>query len=463
MARAPRAPRAADARGAQPAAALELERFLEALTPLLASASLAELLERALVIFAQLAEPVAAAIFVTDGQSVVGEAWEPADEARRARLRPHFLGLHQQSVKTGEVVAVPFPSDTANELEPHVFLLRARGRTLGTVCCARTPGDDAAWVARAARVERFVALLADLIATTQESASWRATRAQYERWFRQLDQHIRVLDRERQKFAALVNQSDVSVFVTDANRVIRWANRAVALRFPIADGAPSWIGRNCMELCALLGEGHQGPGCLVARALEENRPVHLEYRRPSDHGERIIYATALPIKGPEGKPHEVIVTLQDLSELDTVRKSEARYRELLEDRRKADEAITRLETRLSAVVASSPIVLFSIDRDGIITLSEGRGLEGLGHKPGETVGCSVYELYRDYPEVGAQIRRALRGEEFTATVTVGARVFETRYAPMRADDGTITGVLGVATDVTASHLGEGARTLDRAA
>src|SRR5207245_11702953 len=93
------------------------------------------------------------------------------------------------------------------------------------------------------------------------------------------------------------------------------------------------------------------------------------------------------------------------------------------------------------------IILFSVDRDGIITLSEGRGLKALGHDSGGRVGQSVFEIYRDNPSVTTNIRRALEGEEFTAVVEVGEVAFDTHYAPLRDANGTITGVLGVATVV----------------
>ncbi len=115
------------------------------------------------------------------------------------------------------------------------------------------------------------------------------------------------------------------------------------------------------------------------------------------------------------------------------------------------------------MVGSSPIVLFSVDRDGIITLSEGRGLAALGLEPGQQVGQSVFDLYQATPAVAENIRRALRGEEFSALIQVGAVAFDAHYAPLRDDAGEITGVLGVATDVTRSRRAAAQPPLDAAA
>lgn len=106
---------------------------------------------------------------------------------------------------------------------------------------------------------------------------------------------------------------------------------------------------------------------------------------------------------------------------------------------------------LRTVVSNAPIVVFAMDADGVFTLSEGRGLEVLGRKPGEAVGKSVFELYAAHPAVLDACRRALKGETLTAIVPVGPLTFETRYTPQLDWGGKVTGVIGVATDVTAAY------------
>jgi diguanylate cyclase (GGDEF)-like protein/PAS domain S-box-containing protein len=127
--------------------------------------------------------------------------------------------------------------------------------------------------------------------------------------------------------------------------------------------------------------------------------------------------------------------------------------------RLAETALWQSEDHLRAVVNGAPVVLWATDREGRFTLSEGRGLTSLNLRPGEVVGRTVYELYREYPQVLECHERALTGEQFTVTLDVGALVFESHYAPLRAD-GEIVGVFGVATDVTARKVAE--RTRDEA-
>jgi signal transduction histidine kinase len=106
------------------------------------------------------------------------------------------------------------------------------------------------------------------------------------------------------------------------------------------------------------------------------------------------------------------------------------------------------EDLLKTVVANAPIVLFALDIDGIFTLSEGRGLDALRLKPAEVVGRSIFDLYKDYPAILDAYRRALKGETVTHIAHVQGLAFETRYAPQLDWGGKVTGVLGVATDVT---------------
>src|SRR6476620_222239 len=96
----------------------------------------------------------------------------------------------------------------------------------------------------------------------------------------------------------------------------------------------------------------------------------------------------------------------------------------------ADDPRRDADLHLRTVIENAPLVVWSIDQDGIFTLSEGRGLAKLGLKPGEVLGQSAFEIYKDFPELLASLRRALAGEEFVATLHVAGRVFETVYQPL---------------------------------
>ncbi|HTK83243.1 MAG TPA: PAS domain S-box protein [Bacteroidota bacterium] len=116
--------------------------------------------------------------------------------------------------------------------------------------------------------------------------------------------------------------------------------------------------------------------------------------------------------------------------------------------KRTEASLRQNEERLRTFVSNAPMVLFAVDQQGIFTLSEGRGLSALNLKAGQAVGKSVFELYKNYPQVTESIRRALSGETFTATVEVDELAFESHYTPIRDDDGTVTGVIGVSSNIS---------------
>jgi PAS domain S-box-containing protein len=120
----------------------------------------------------------------------------------------------------------------------------------------------------------------------------------------------------------------------------------------------------------------------------------------------------------------------------------------VEDLEAARSELEAVRRRLGYVLDTAPIIVFALDRDGVFTFSEGRGLEGLGLKPGEIVGRSVFDVYHDNPGIISNVRSALAGEEVTAPVDVVDRAYETYYAPVRDRRGNVTGVFGVAVDVS---------------
>ena len=131
-----------------------------------------------------------------------------------------------------------------------------------------------------------------------------------------------------------------------------------------------------------------------------------------------------------------------------------------DEQRRTEEALRQSDERLRAVITSAPIVLWALDDQCVFTFSEGKGLEPLGYEPGEMVGRSVSDIYSQAPQMLEDTRRALAGESFTSKVRVNGVTLETRYSPVLDESGLVTGIIGVATDVTDRRLAEDER--DRA-
>jgi PAS domain S-box-containing protein len=106
---------------------------------------------------------------------------------------------------------------------------------------------------------------------------------------------------------------------------------------------------------------------------------------------------------------------------------------------------------LQAIISSVPIILFAVDRNGVITFEDGQALAALGAKPGQDVGRRLQDVYPQYPVLLEHMRRALSGERFNAPVAMGPLMFDCWYSPMRTARGEITGYLGVAMNITERH------------
>jgi diguanylate cyclase (GGDEF)-like protein/PAS domain S-box-containing protein len=109
------------------------------------------------------------------------------------------------------------------------------------------------------------------------------------------------------------------------------------------------------------------------------------------------------------------------------------------------------ERRLSFMLESVPVNLWSTDAHLNITFSQGAGLHLIGGKPSEQVGMTLYEVLKTrdprFTPLAAHLR-ALQGELVRYETDWRGRSFETRVEPLRGVDGRITGTVGIAIDVT---------------
>jgi rsbT co-antagonist protein RsbR len=118
------------------------------------------------------------------------------------------------------------------------------------------------------------------------------------------------------------------------------------------------------------------------------------------------------------------------------------------------------------VIAHAPIILSSIDATGVSSMSDGKGLELVGRKPGELVGKNELDAARGTP-THEHLLRALRGETVRALAEPATGVFfETWYTPLRNENDAIEGVIALAIDATQrvkSHeqLVENTRVIER--
>ena len=127
------------------------------------------------------------------------------------------------------------------------------------------------------------------------------------------------------------------------------------------------------------------------RSLAERRAYEGEFRiRSADGGYRLVHSRGVPVVDDDGSVREWVGTIADVTE-----------------RRTAEALLREHQQRLQAIVSHAPVVLFSLDADGVFTLSEGRGLAALGLNPGQVVGRSVFDLYAGNNAVLDNVRASL--------------------------------------------------------
>src|SRR4030095_7918072 len=100
------------------------------------------------------------------------------------------------------------------------------------------------------------------------------------------------------------------------------------------------------------------------------------------------------------------------------------------ERAMAEDYFRQTERRLRDLIANTPVILFALDRSGMLTLSEGKALDTFGVKPGELVGQSIFDLYHDLPDLHSNTRRALAGESVTFVTEAKSQFFEIHLIPV---------------------------------
>ncbi|MDA3882823.1 MAG: PAS domain S-box protein [Bacteroidales bacterium] len=147
----------------------------------------------------------------------------------------------------------------------------------------------------------------------------------------------------------------------------------------------------------------------------------------------IYLVSCTPLFDNDGKLKNIIHVATDITE-----------------KTKYEKQILLSEQRFKNVVLNTPVVSFVIDKNGIFTLSEGLGLTKLELQPGEVVGLSAFDVYKDYPQIVASIKRGLKGENVHENLIINDIHFDIMYTPVKDTSGKGYQIIGLAIDNTES-------------
>ena len=140
-----------------------------------------------------------------------------------------------------------------------------------------------------------------------------------ERWFQTQDRQVHFLERERQKLSALVGSADTGFLVLDSNLGVRWMNNTCREWFGVGVDAGQDTTRCADVMCGARATCDE---CPVALALHSGETAHRELEFNVGVGKRHVYVTALPIKSPDNRVDEAMVMLQDITDLEVLRRSQ---------------------------------------------------------------------------------------------------------------------------------------------
>lgn len=130
---------------------------------------------------------------------------------------------------------------------------------------------------------------------------------------------------------------------------------------------------------------------------------------------------------------------------------EERVRERTRELAQALAELRENEEKLRMLVNSAQVVLWGIDKNGIVTAVEGRGISITPYDSNSLVGRSMYELIGRNDELLYHLERAFAGEEVTMigpAVGNPAEMVERMISPNFNDQGEITSITVVSTLIT---------------
>jgi len=183
------------------------------------------------------------------------------------------------------------------------------------------------------------------------------------------------------------------------------------------------------------GEDHL---CPLDKVKETLASVVVEHIHTDSNGQNIyIEITASPVFNENGELVRIIESIKDIT-----------------DRKVAEKKKEESETKFRTLVTNTEEIIYIIAKDGTFLLSEGKGLSKIGLKPGEVVGESVFELYKDYPDMLDKVRQAINGETVVEDFKVGELYFKSWYTPHSNQKGEIIGLLGLSINISEQKKAE---------
>jgi diguanylate cyclase (GGDEF)-like protein/PAS domain S-box-containing protein len=219
-----------------------------------------------------------------------------------------------------------------------------------------------------------------------------------------------------------------AVIATDLSGIVTYWNLAAERLYGWR--AQEAIGRPASEL--IVAETHRSVGAEIVASLSAGGSWSGEFPVQRRDGTRFVaLVTDSGIYDEAGQLDGIVGVSTDITAL-----------------KQAESAQREVERQLRTVVDNSPVVLVSFDREGTITLAEGRDMQSLGLPTRSLTGTPLAIVAQYAPQAAGAVLRALAGETIDVIVSLGEKHLDFRCRPSRDAGGVIIGVMAVALDIT---------------
>lgn len=120
----------------------------------------------------------------------------------------------------------------------------------------------------------------------------------------------------------------------------------------------------------------------------------------------------------------------------------------------AQQAQKEIDERLRAVVNNAPLLLWAASPDGVLQLIDGAELQNLDKDKLNLVGKNLADWIEHVPMTTDDFAQTVKGIASSARANVGDLLFTSQYVPLKDAQGTVTRVIGVATNITVQVTAE---------
>ncbi len=125
-----------------------------------------------------------------------------------------------------------------------------------------------------------------------------------------------------------------------------------------------------------------------------------------------------------------------------------------ENAERAEQALMESEIKLKSIIARSPVIIFNINDEGKITLFKGKATSCLEIKAEKLIGLTIHEVTGKTPIHIDDYKKACKEEELHFKKEINGRHFDVNYIPVKDQHKNISGMMGVAIDVTSFRKNE---------